>query len=54
MLKEGKLKVMTAFLSSKDVFMVLPIGFGKSLCYDCLPLALEELGEKGIDLVITA
>jgi len=37
-LKEEQLKVVTAFLEGRDVFTVLPTGYGKSLCFGCLPL----------------
>ena len=42
-LKEEQLKVVTAFLEGRDVFAVLPTGYGKSLCFGCLPLAFDRL-----------
>ena len=33
-------KVIVAFTQGHDVFVALPTGFGKSLCYCCLPLFL--------------
>ena len=44
-MKKEQLEVVLAFLSGNDVFAVLPTGFGKSLCYACLPFAFELLGE---------
>ena len=41
--KEEQLEVVVAFLSGCDVFSVLRTGFGKSLCYACLPFAFELL-----------
>ena len=38
-MKEEQLEVVVAFLSGSDFFAVLPTGFGKSLCYACLPFA---------------
>ena len=38
-----QLQVVVEFLSGKDVFAVLPTGFGKSLCYAVLPLAFDQL-----------
>ena len=55
-MKEEQLEVLVAFLSGSDVFAVLPTGFGKSLCYVCLPFAFESLGEteeKPIVMVVT-
>ena len=43
------------FLSGSDIFAVLPTGYGKNLCYACLPFAFELLGEtkeKPIVLVV--
>ena len=42
-LKEEQLKIVTAFIQGRDVFAVLPTGYGKSLCYGCLPLAFDKL-----------
>ena len=42
-LKELQLKVITAFVAGRDVFAVLPTGYGKSLCYTCLLLLFDHL-----------
>ncbi len=39
-LKKEQMEVVVAFMTGNDV---LPTGFGKSLCYACLPLAFAEL-----------
>ena len=38
LLKNKQLEVMHKFLSDRDVFLlhVIPVGFGKSLCFTCL------------------
>ena len=36
-------KVIFQVMSGRDVFAVLRTGYGKSLCYSCLPLAFDEL-----------
>ncbi len=43
-MKEEQLEITTKFLSGRDVFAILPTGFGKSLCYACLPLAFQLKG----------
>ena len=54
-LKADQLKVVVAFLSGMDVFAVLPTGYGKSLCYGCLPFAFDQLllNKESIILVAT-
>ena len=56
-LKKEQLEVVVKFLSGRDVFAVLPTGFGKSLCYACLPFTFEELElggeERPIVVVVT-
>ena len=42
-LKEEQLGVITSFIKGKDVFAVLPTGFGKSLCYACLSGVFNRL-----------
>ena len=37
-LKEEQLRVVSNVIRQKDVFAVLPTGYGKSLCFACLPL----------------
>ncbi len=39
-------KALCAFLGGNDVFVSLPTGYGKSLCYGCLPRAFEILCNK--------
>ena len=47
-LKPERLQVVVEFLSGKDVFAVLPTGFGKSLYYAVLPLAFDPFRSKSI------
>lgn len=35
--------VITEFVSGRDVFAALPTGYGKSLCYGCLPRVYDDL-----------
>ena len=45
---------LKAFIEKRDVFCVLPTGFGKSLIYQLVPLVLEEMGlGKKILIVIS-
>ena len=54
-LKEEQKKIITEFMRGNDVFGVLPTGFGKSLCFHCLPKAFDLLkGTHGsIAVVVT-
>lgn len=38
-LKPEQLEAMEGFLTGHDVFVVLPTGYGKTVCYSYLPLA---------------
>ena len=51
-LKVEQKKAMTAFLRGSDVFVVLPTGFGKSLCYTCLPPAFDKLLKRDTSIVL--
>ena len=42
-LKSLQLKVIKSFLAGRDVFAILPMGYGKSLCYALLPLLFDRL-----------
>ena len=39
--KPEQLKVIMEFVNGRDVFAVLPTGYGKALCYACLPLIFD-------------
>ena len=41
-LKEEQLCSIKAFIDGRDVFVILPTGFGKSVCFTCLPLAIAS------------
>ena len=45
-LKGLQLEVIKSFVGGKDVFAILPTGYGKSLCYACLPILLDHLHEQ--------
>ena len=42
-LKNLQLKVFMSFLAGRDVFAILPTGYGKSLCYALLQLLFDRL-----------
>ncbi len=52
--KPEQLDVTVAFIGGRDVFAVLPTGFGKSLCYGCLRYAFDLLQKqcRGHSLII--
>lgn len=42
-LRDLQLEVIKGVVSGQDVFAVLPTGYGKSLCYACLPAVFDSL-----------
>jgi len=57
-LKTEQMEAMLKFLQGQDVFVVLPMGYRKSLCYACLPLVFDQvfgrlsMNERSIAIVI--
>ena len=51
-LKEDQVNVITCFVNGQDIFAVLPTGYGKSLCYQCLPYIFDKTRGDGIASVI--
>lgn len=52
-LKAEQDKAIRSFLSGQDVFLSLPTGSGKSLCFAALPWIFDELHDgKGRSIVI--
>ena len=54
--KEEQVQVVEQFLLGRDVFVSLPTGGGKSLCYGCLPIVfdtLRQIKQQSIVLVIS-
>ena len=45
-LKPEQLQIVTGVLRGRGVFGVLPTGFGKTLCFACLPSAYDKLYPK--------
>ena len=54
-LKDEQKTVLTKFILGNDVFAMLPTGFGKSMCYACLPRVFDSLlrATNSIVVVIT-
>ena len=44
-MKLQQLQVVTGILTGRDVFAVLPTGYGKSLCFACLPGIFDLLDQ---------
>ena len=54
-MKPQQMMVVSEFINRRDVFVVLPTGFGKTLCFTCLPI-VDELypnSKPSIILVVT-
>ena len=47
--KDKQLEAIQAIYDGKDVFLWLPTGYSKSLCYQCLPLLFDHKLSK-VDL----
>ena len=55
-LRSEQKEAVSTFLRRKDVFVALSTGYGKSLCYACLPFAFDQLRgteKKSIAIVIS-
>ena len=56
-LKDKQREAITSFVDGHDVFVSLPTGYGKSLCYTLLPLVFDSLrssdSHKSIVLVVS-
>ena len=42
-IKDKQKEVIFNFVSGRDVFAALPTGYGKSLCYGCLPGVFDSI-----------
>ena len=53
-MKSEQLQIVESFVTGHDVFGVLPTGYGKSLCYACLPSVFDCLLQKpsGFSIVL--
>ena len=51
-LKVEQRKVISSFIKGQDVFGILPTGFGKSLCFACLPLIFDRIRDDGLSSII--
>ena len=51
-LKPQQEDVLVHFAEGNDLFAVLPTGFGKSLCYACLPAIFDHLRQTSGSLAV--
>ena len=53
-MKPEQLQLVRKFVEGNDVFAVLPTGFGKSLCYACLPLVFDSISnsKRGHSIIV--
>ena len=51
-LKQEQLTAIRYLYQRKDVFLWLPTGFGKSVCYEVLPFLFDFAGSKSGSIVL--
>ena len=51
-LKSEQEQIINGILLKRDVFGILPTGFGKSLCYASLPIIYDKIHQKEPSIVI--
>ena len=51
-MKDEQLQVVNDVLLGRDVFAVLPTGFGKSLCFACLPGVFNHIMGVQMSIVV--
>ena len=54
-LNEKQAEAVTAFIGGKDVFVSLPTGYGKLVCFQSVPFVLDNIGggtDKCIAIVV--
>ena len=51
-LKHEQWSALNTLVGSRDVFVSLPTGCGKSLCYGLLPTVFYTLGHRGKKLIV--
>ena len=51
-LKQEQLTAIHYLYQRKDVFLWLPTGFGKSVCYEVLPFLFDFVGSKSGSIVL--
>ena len=53
-LKPEQLDITVTFVEGRDVFCILPTGYGKSLCYCVLPYTFNWIAnkERGFSIVV--
>ena len=42
LVKPQQMMAINEFINGRDVFMILPTGFGKAVCFTCLPNCYER------------
>ena len=54
--KPQQMIAINEFINGKDVFVALPTGFGKTMCFTCLTMVFDELcpdSKPSVVLVVT-
>ena len=51
-LKREQLAAICFLYDGKDVFLWLPAGFGKSVCYEVLPFCFNFAGSKSVAIAL--
>ena len=52
MLKPEQEAALLSFLGGRDVFVLLPTGYGKNLCYAALPAAFDSLRNTASNSIV--